>query len=201
MMYPDLIKMAETRGLVLASGSPRRRELLTQAEIDFDIVIPDIDEELTEGLTPAEQVLNLARQKVTAVPHDGRRVYLSCDTIVVLDDEILNKPEDEDHAFDMLSRLSGRTHSVFSGLVLFDAHRNEMVDGFDESRVHFNHVTDEQIRNYIAGGEPMDKAGAYGIQGLGRFLVDSVEGNIDTVIGLPMGVLDTLAERIMAFYG
>ena len=115
------------------------------------------------------------------------------DTIVVLNDEILTKPKNENDALRILKTLSGQTHSVYTGLALYDGKTNQCHTGMEESRVKFNRVSDEKILQYIATGEPLDKAGAYGIQGMGRFLVDTVEGNIDNVVGLPMGELERIA--------
>ncbi len=190
---PQLSRLAETVGLVLVSGSPRRKKILTEAGIPFEVIVPEIEEKIRPGLPPERQAIELARQKVTAVARDNRRAYLACDTIVVLDGEILTKPEDATDALRILKKLSGRQHSVYSGLVLHDSRLNSFHEAFEESRVKFNDLRESDLTAYIATGEPLDKAGAYGIQGMGGFLVDSVRGNIDNVVGLPMGALETLA--------
>ncbi|MDD4052555.1 MAG: Maf family protein [candidate division Zixibacteria bacterium] len=195
MTLPNLRRLAERAGLVLVSGSPRRREILRQAGIAFEVIIPDIDESIAVDCAPAELAVELARRKVESVARDGVRAYLGCDTIVVYDRHILNKPEDDADAMRMLTFLSGKTHSVFTGLVLCDSARKLCHDGVEESRVTFNHLDEQTLARYIATGEPLDKAGAYGIQGMGRFLVDSIEGNIDNVVGLPMGELERIAEQ------
>lgn len=200
MNLPNLSRLADEVGLVLVSGSPRRKKILTEAGIRFEIIIPEVEEKLISGISPDEQAMNLARQKVMSVPKDGQRVYLGCDTIVVLNDEILTKPIDEADAARILKKLSGNRHSVFSGLALHDSRLDYCHQAFEESRVYFNHLDDDRLAEYIATGEPLDKAGAYGIQGMGGFLVDSVEGNIDNVVGLPMGSLEQLATRYWERY-
>ena len=200
MSLPNLRKLAETNGLVLVSGSPRRKRILTEAGLSFEIIVPEVDEKILPGLSSAEQAMNLARQKVDSVIKDGKRAYLGCDTIVVLDDQILTKPVDEDDAMRMLKKLSGHEHSVFSGLALFDSGKDILYPAFEESRVLFNHLDEAELTKYIATGEPLDKAGAYGIQGMGGFLVDSVQGNIDNVVGLPMTALESLAARYWGKY-
>ena len=200
MNLPNLSRLADTAGLVLVSGSPRRREILTEAGIPFEVMAPQVEEKLRPGLPPGQQAMHLACQKVMSVPKEGRRAYLGCDTIVVLDNEILTKPKDEADAAKILRKLSGQRHSVFSGLALYDNRLDFCHQTFEESRVIFNHLEEVDLAEYIATGEPMDKAGAYGIQGMGRFLVDSVEGTIDNVVGLPMDSLELLAGRYWERY-
>jgi septum formation protein len=195
MTLPNLRRLADRVGLVLVSASPRRRDILTQAGIAFETVIPAADETISPDLPPARLAVELARDKAGSVRQDGRRAYLGGDTIVVYDRHILNKPQDADDAMRMLTFLSGKTHSVFTGLALCDSGRNLWHSGVEESRVTFNRLDEQTLARYIATGEPLDKAGAYGIQGMGRFLVDSIEGNIDNVVGLPMGELERIAEQ------
>jgi septum formation protein len=164
------------------------------------VIIPTIIETINPNLKPAELSLDLARQKVESIQKDGKRAYLGCDTIVVLDDQILTKPVDEADAMRILMKLSGNKHSVFSGLALYDSRNDQYYMEVEESLVKFNQLEEADLVDYIATGEPLDKAGAYGIQGMGRFLVDSVEGNIDNVIGLPMGSLERLAIRFWEGY-
>lgn len=201
MTFPHLERLAATIGLVLVSGSPRRKRILTDAGIPFEIVVPGIDEVIRPHPEPGELAMDLARQKVASVPHDGRRAYLGCDTIVVYRKKILTKPVDAADARRMLTMLSGKRHSVFSGVVLYDSKHNLWYQDFEESRVRFNHLTDRQLTDYLATGEPLDKAGAYGVQGMGGFLVDSVVGNVDNVVGLPMNAVERLAGRYRERYG
>jgi septum formation protein len=197
MSLPHLRRLADTPGLVLVSGSPRRKHILTEAGLRFEIIVPSVDEHIRTELPPEMMAMDLAGQKVKSVVPDGRRAYLGSDTIVVLDGEILTKPVDEDDAFRILSKLSGKCHSVFTGLTLLDSGRDRWHQMYEESRVCFNLFDDDAIRAYIATGEPLDKAGAYGIQGMGGFLVDSVEGNVDNVVGLPMTALEKLAALVL----
>ncbi len=192
--YPEIFKLLEKYNLVLASGSPRRVKILTDASLSFRQIIPDIDENRTSQTHPYRIAEELARRKAESIrdklqPED---IALGCDTIVVLDNKILGKPQSRDQARQMLTALSGRKHVVCTAVSLLTAG--------DKSRTHyeltgviFNPVTDMQIDAYIDTGEPMDKAGAYGIQGMGSFLVDSIIGNLDNVIGLPMTLIERLA--------
>ncbi|MEZ5358676.1 MAG: nucleoside triphosphate pyrophosphatase [Candidatus Zixiibacteriota bacterium] len=197
---PQLNKIAESPGFVLASGSPRRKSILTELGLSFTIQVSHIEEIINLDFSPSDLAVDLARQKVLSVTHNGSKVYLGCDTIVVLGREILTKPTDEVDALRILRTLAGNTHSVFTGLALYDSKSKQCLTGYDESRVTFNPWDDDKLREYIATGEPMDKAGAYGIQGMGRFLVDTVEGNIDNVIGLPLGILEHLAGKYRETY-
>lgn len=197
MSLPNLRRLADNPGLVLVSGSPRRKQILTEAGLRFEIIVPSVDEHIRPELPPEMLVMDLAGQKVKSVEPDGRRAYLGCDTIVVLNGQVLTKPVDEEDAFRILRKLSGDCHSVFTGLTLLDSRRGRWHQMYEESRVCFNPLDEKAVRAYIATGEPLDKAGAYGIQGMGGFLVDSVEGNIDNVVGLPMTALERLAVLVL----
>ena len=171
--------------IVLASGSPRRRELLTQAGIEYTVDPADIDEVTSETL-PAKVVEDLSRQKALAVAkkHKGE-IVLAADTVVAFDDKILGKPKDEEDAFKMLDALSGMTHQVFTGVTLIEA--DGSVHTFAEcTDVTMYENSKELIEAYIATGEPMDKAGAYGIQGKGAVLVKEIKGDYNNVVGLPL---------------
>jgi len=200
MNLPRLRRLGTGAGLVLASGSPRRQSILREAGISFEIMNPNFDETIMAGISPAKLATTLAHQKVLSIPTDGVRAYLGCDTIVVCDEIILNKPVDPSDALRMLQLLSGRTHSVFTGLSLRDSRKEIFLETVEESRVRFNPLSKDQLLAYIATGEPLDKAGAYGIQGMGGILVDSVIGNIDNVVGLPIGALERLAEQYWENY-
>ncbi len=171
--------------IVLASGSPRRRELLIQAGIEYVVDPADI-EEITKETLPSKVVEDLSRQKALAVAasHKGE-VVLAADTVVAFDDKILGKPADEEDAFKMLTVLSGRTHQVYTGVTI--VRESGAIKTFSEcTEVKMYDNTPEQIRSYIASKEPMDKAGAYGIQGLGAVLVEKIEGDYNNVVGLPL---------------
>lgn len=174
--------------LVLASGSPRRRLLLSMAGFEFTIVPPGIEENRRPGEAPDTFVTRVAAEKARAVAADrapGTRV-LGCDTTVVLDDLILGKPVDEDAAAAMLLQISGRAHEVYTGYALVIAGHAGVDGGVKVSRVTMRAVTPEQARAYAATGEPLDKAGGYALQGAGKQFVDRVDGSRSNVIGLPL---------------
>lgn len=172
--------------LYLASGSPRRRELLTQLGLRFERVITDVEEQRREEESAQHYVRRLARDKaqagVAVAPQD--LPVLGADTIVVLNGEVLEKPRDTVHAAEMLARLSGQTHQVLTAVALAD--RQHELDCLVVTEVTFRLLTAQDIADYIASGEPMDKAGAYGIQGLGGNFVRKINGSYHAVVGLPL---------------
>lgn len=186
--------MAPTN-LVLASSSPRRRELVGLLGIPFDVQAADLDETQHPGEAPAAYVERLAREKARAVAkrRPGARV-LAADTTVVLDGQVLGKPVDATEARGMLTALSGRSHLVLTGIAVVDdsGERAKVV----ETTVHFRPLGEQEIAWYVRGGEPMDKAGAYGLQGFAGTFVTAIEGSSSNVIGLPMA--QTLALLIEA---
>jgi nucleoside triphosphate pyrophosphatase len=198
MKFKELNGLLSKYRLVLASGSPRRVGLLRAAGINFRQLIPDIDENNHACPDPSELATLLAQKKALAVCGEIEidEVILGCDTIVILNRLVLGKPGSEDEAFEMLSALSGNRHTVCSAIALLER-GGHMASGFEFTDVYFNSVSAAQIKEYIKTGEPLDKAGAYGIQEEGGFLVDRIEGNIDNVIGLPMSLLDRLAGKFM----
>jgi septum formation protein len=167
--------------LVLASGSPRRRELLGHLGVPFEIHAPDLDESPRSGESPREYVERLAREKAAAVQGD---VVLAADTAVVVDDLVLGKPADPDDAAHMLRLLSGRSHDVLSGVAVRRGAR--LVAVIERTEVAFVALTDEDVRWYVGTGEPLDKAGAYAVQGAGGRFVSRVEGSPSNVVGLPL---------------
>lgn len=169
--------------LILASASPRRREMLTLMGYDFTVK-PSQAEENISHCAPGEYVSRLARVKAAAVAEENPGCcVLGSDTIVYLDGEILGKPRDEEDAFHILSTLSGRTHTVFTGVAIIVGDKETIF--YDKAEVTFKTLEPDEIRDYIATGEPMDKAGAYGIQGPATVLVEKIDGCYFTVIGLP----------------
>jgi septum formation protein len=189
--------------LVLASGSPRRQQLLQGLGLHFIVHPSGADEDIEGTPAPAEYVTLLARRKaerVAAVYRDKatkdgvRYVVLAADTTVVLDGLMLGKPTSEAHARELLMRLEGRRHTVFTGVCVMDAHTGEAKTGFSATDVWMRPLTREQIDRYIASGEPMDKAGAYAIQGLGATLIRRIEGDYFTVVGLPVGLVADYLE-------
>lgn len=170
---------------IVASNSPRRRELLSLAGYQFEVIPSDADETLESGIDAGEAVKELSKRKALFVSRMNKgAVVLGCDTVVALGGKILGKPKDESEAFSMLKSLSGREHEVFTGVYITDGEKSE---GFLScTKVEFYPLSDETIRSYIATKEPMDKAGAYGIQGLGSVLVKKINGDYFTVMGLPV---------------
>ncbi len=173
--------------IILASKSPRRRALLEQMGVrDFRIVTPDIDEHMDRDLPPAELVRQISLEKAQAVAAqaDPNTVVIAADTVVALDGAVLGKPADKEEAFRMLSLLSGNRHQVYTGLTVL---RGEQVfSQWEETAVTFRSLTAEEIEAYIATGEPMDKAGAYGIQGYGALFIEGISGDYYNVMGLPV---------------
>lgn len=176
--------------LVLASHSPRRRQLLEMLGIPHRVHPADVQELRLPREAPLAYARRLAREKARAVPGS---LVLGADTIVVLDQDVLEKPMDAEEAVAMLRRLQGRRHEVITAVCLVAA--GAEYEAADRTAVHFRPMPDDQIRRYVATGEPMDKAGGYGIQGLGAALVERIEGDFFSVMGLPVRlVLDLLAR-------
>lgn len=185
--------------LVLGSGSPRRRELLARAGVAFEPLPADIDETSRPGERPAELAARLAREKALAVAarvgaHPARLV-LGADTIVVVDDDVLGKPDDADHAVRLLSRLVGRTHRVLTAVAVVHSTSRELNSCLVESRVAMRRADREELRRYVASGESLDKAGGYAAQGEGRRLIERIEGSESNVIGLPLAETLRLLQR------
>lgn len=174
--------------LILASASPRRRELLEQIGVKFTIEVSAVEEVIDPTQSPAEQVQSLALQKAQAVAvHHTDGVVLGADTIVVNQGRILGKPQTEAEARDMLAGLSGKWHQVMTAVALVDAEDSKRTwTSVETTNVKFRELTKEEIAAYIATGESMDKAGAYGIQGYGALLVERIEGCYNNVVGLPL---------------
>ncbi|MBE5968644.1 MAG: septum formation inhibitor Maf [Lachnospiraceae bacterium] len=190
----------QNKKLILASGSPRRKEILEKAGFDFEIRVSDVDEGIEFG-TPADLVekLSLIKAKDVAnlVKAEGKHgLVIGADTVVALDGLVYGKPKDKEEAFEMLKSLRGRAHSVFTGVSLVDAISGRRMTFHDETKVFFKNPSDDELKAYIEGGEPMDKAGAYAIQGEGAFLIERIEGDYLNVVGLP---LDKLKENLSLF--
>lgn len=174
--------------IILASSSPRRKELLTTAGVEFEIHVREVDESVPEGTLPADAAVMTATKKAEAVASKFTdSVVIGADTIVVCDGKILGKPRSTDDAAHMLRMLSGREHEVITGVCLI---KGEEIRNFAKiSKVRFYALTDDEINAYVATGESMDKAGAYGIQGLGCTLVESIEGDYFNIVGLPVAAV------------
>jgi septum formation protein len=179
----------ESLRLILASASPRRVELLRAAGFDFEQCPADIDESRLPNEAAAPYVLRLAETKARAVWRQGTRT-LGADTIVLLGSEVLGKPRNPSHARHMLQRLSRRSHAVLTGVAVFDGQRCHT--HCERTRVRFRSLMEHEIEEYVASGEPLDKAGAYGIQGGAAKFVESVDGSYSNVVGLPLEAVEAV---------
>ena len=180
--------------LLLASGSPRRRDLLRQVGLtDFEVRAPDVEERLPEGLSPRETVEAISRQKAQAVAAAPDEILVAADTMVFLDGMRLGKPRDEADALRMLTALQGRRHTVCTGVTVRQGAR--LLTRSEATEVTFRRASRETLLRYIATGEPMDKAGAYGLQERGILLVERVDGDVSNVVGLPLPLLDDMLSE------
>jgi septum formation protein len=180
--------------LVLASQSPRRAELIGRLGLEFETLPADIDESYQEGETPPEHAERLSREKALKIAADRpEALVVGSDTIVVIDGDVLGKPRDREHAIEMLMRLSGREHEVCTGVAV--AHGGRVESGLERVRVRFRTLDRSAAEEYVDTGEPMDKAGAYGIQGFGSAIVDGIDGDYFAVMGLPVVRMLSLIER------
>ncbi len=185
--------------LILASQSPRRKELLGLFHISFTIQVADIDETMDPGKSPQEEVARVSRMKALAIAREPGDVVIAADTIVVCDGQVLGKPLDEEDAFRMLRLLSGRDHQVMTGMTVLRDDRE--VVHTEITHIHFRPLTDREILAYIRTGEPMDKAGSYGIQGGAALFAEKMAGDYYNVIGLPVcrlgQILGQLAPELL----
>lgn len=184
--------------IYLASGSPRRRELVQLLGYHFDILLPNVEEQWQPGETPEAYVQRLAREKSQAGVKIAPKKYpvIGADTIVVLNNQILEKPRHEQHAQEILSALSGNTHQVMTAVAISDMDRT--LSALIVTDVTFRELSLTEIQDYIKSGEPMDKAGAYGIQGKGGCYVRRINGSYHAVVGLPLVETDELIQRFLA---
>ena len=179
--------------IILASQSPRRKELLGLLNIPFSVRVADIDETMDPSVSVAEAVARLSRQKAEAVPHDCSDIVIAADTVVVCDSAVLGKPANEEEAFQMLKRLSGRAHQVMTGLTVLQG--KKAVSHTEITDVYFRPLTEKEIHAYIQSGDPMDKAGAYGIQNGAAVFVEKICGDYFNVVGLPVCRLNTILKE------
>lgn len=185
--------------LVLASASDRRKELLARLTSSFEILVSDFDETSVDFSGDSGQyVMSIAEGKAlgsaSCISMDA--VVIGCDTAVFIDGKILGKPKDRDDAFKMLKHLSGRTHQVYSGIALYNTQSKKKLKDYVKTEVTFSRLSDDEILKYINTGEPMDKAGAYGIQGLGGVFVEKIDGCYYNVVGLPLNKLNCMLGRM-----
>lgn len=173
--------------LILASKSPRRQELLQRMGLtDFKILVPDADESFPDGLTPQQTVEYISRVKAVAAKElvSARDIVITADTMVFLDEHRLGKPTDEADALRMLTALQGRSHTVCTGVTVMQG--DHILTESEPTKVYFREASEAELRGYIATGDPMDKAGAYGVQSLGALLVERIDGDFFNVMGLPV---------------
>mgnify|MGYP001491180455 CR=1 FL=1 len=185
-----------TRQLILASSSPRRSELLKQLGLDFRILPCEVNETLPPGLRPDELVETLAARKAWAAAvllNEG--IVIGADTVVALNGQVLGKPADTSDAAEMLRLLQGTNHEVYTGVALVDAGRREILIDHEQTRVYFKPLEEVEILRYVSTGEPMDKAGAYAVQGLAAMFIGRLEGCYTNVVGLPLAKLSEMLKQ------
>lgn len=181
--------------IILASASPRRKEILENTNIKFRIIKSEIDEVLLENELPCQVAMRLAFEKSMDIATKYKSsLVIGADTIVVLGDTILGKPKDEEDAINMLKRLSNREHQVITGISLINLDENKKIIDYVVSNVKFKNLTEEDIKDYIKTKESLDKAGAYGIQGYGALLVEKIEGDYFNIVGLPISKISDLLK-------
>ena len=183
--------------IILASKSPRRKELLGRLFDEFEIITKDVDESVEEGVLPKEAVEILSVRKGEAVYHTLTEdsLVISSDTLVEFNGKALGKPESEEEAISMLGALSGNTHSVHTGVAVH--YRGKVFSGVASSLVRFRELSELEIRDYVKSGEPMDKAGAYGIQGAAGKFVSGYDGEFDTIVGLSLSLTKMLVDKAL----
>lgn len=191
--------------IILASNSPRRREILENTKVRFSIKGSKIDEVINSNESPKETVMRLAYEKALDIAKDNKdALVISADTIVVINDTILGKPKDEKEAYDMIKLLSGKTHYVITGFALINLSLEKKVIDYEISKVTFKELSNKCIKDYIQTKESLDKAGAYGIQGYGALLVKNIEGDYFNIVGLPISKMSDCLKNhfnINLFYG
>lgn len=181
--------------LILASSSPRRKDILKLVHQSFEIIVSNADESVSRSLSPEEIVMSLAKKKANAVAQNNQDAYvIGADTIVYFNRQILGKPADAREAKEMLSMLSGNTHSVYTGTTVIHGNKEETF--YEKTDVTFWKLTEEEIEQYIHTGEPFDKAGSYGIQGYGATLVRAIHGDFFSVVGLPIAKLYRTLQKM-----
>lgn len=178
------------RKIILASGSPRRKELLQILGLQFDLEESNYKEELEKKRNPKELACFLSQNKAKAVAQKHKdAIVIAADTLIVFQGKILGKPRSREDAQEMLRRISNKSHSVITGFTIIDTRKNKTISQTVETKVYFRKLSEKEIENYVKTGEPQDKAGAYGIQGLGQILIQRIEGDYANVVGLPLGAL------------
>lgn len=180
--------------LILASGSPRRRELLDLMGLTYTVETPDVDESFSGR--PSETVMEISRRKAAAVAaRHSDSIIIAADTLVFADGA-LGKPHTPERAKEMLRSLAGNWHHVYTGITVINTRSGRILRNVDKTRVHLVPMTEQEIDAYVAAGEPLDKAGAYGIQGMGGMFVDRIDGSYSNVVGLPMSMLRIMLAQV-----
>lgn len=191
--------------IILASSSPRRKEILGNTNLKFKIIKSNIDEVILSKESPYQVVMRLAYEKSMDIAYSNRdKLIIGADTVVCLDDVILGKPKDELEAIEMIKKLSGKTHQVITGISLINLDANKKIIDYVVSYVKFKKLSHEDVIDYIQTNESLDKAGAYGIQGYGALLVEEIKGDYFNIVGLPISKLSDLLKKhfsINLFYG
>lgn len=183
--------------LILASASPRRKELLSNLNMNFKVISSEIEEFISEKESPSTVAMSLSFQKALSVANtvDEKDIVIGADTIVVLDGEILGKPTDEEDALNMIKKLSGKYHEVITGISIVRLYDNKKIIDHSITKVKMKELDIDKIQRYINTKEPLDKAGSYGIQGYGSLFVEKIEGDYFNVVGLPVGKLEEMLYR------
>ena len=182
--------------IILASASPRRKEILENVNLKFTVIASDIEEVILENEPPKDLVMRLAFEKCMDVAIKNKDDLVICaDTIVVLDNKVLGKPKNEEDAYNMIKSLSNKKHQVITGISLINLNSDKKVIDYVVSEVTFKDLSDELIRDYISTNESLDKAGAYGIQGYGSLLVESINGDYFNIVGLPISKISNLLKE------
>ena len=182
--------------IILASASPRRKEILENASVKFEVMASSIEELTLDGESPCQMVMRLAFEKgMDIASRQKSDLIISADTIVVIDNTVLGKPKNEIEARKMITSLSGRTHQVITGISLINLDNNKKIIDYVISNVKFKNLSEEDINDYIRTKESLDKAGAYGIQGYGALLVDEIQGDYFNIVGLPISRLSDLLKK------
>ncbi|WP_373898949.1 Maf-like protein [Haloimpatiens sp. FM7315] len=185
--------------LVLASASPRRKELLSRITENFKVIVSEFDESTIFFKGKIEDyVMELAKGKALDVSLglNKNQFVIGCDTVVALNGKVLGKPQNYEEAYSMLRNLSGKWHEVYSGIAIVDNTSNKILTDYVCTKVKFSDITDKEIKKYINTGEPMDKAGAYGIQGFGGLFVERIDGCFYNVVGLPLNRLVSMMRNM-----
>lgn len=182
--------------IILASASPRRKALLEQLGLDFEVIPSDCEEEINSGLDPHDLAKKLSSEKAKSVADKNKNtLVIGADTFIAYKGKIIGKPRDGEEAMKILKLLQGNTHSVITGLTVIDSDTGKTVSDSIETKVHFKKLADDEIEGYILTNEPLDKAGAYGIQALGAAVVDKIDGDYFNVVGLPLSLLHDVLKK------